>query len=439
MQYQCIYGTSTRVPSNFVSFLPYYFSHNPPPPSHPSQPEWLVRFPMVKAAVKAMDAMQQFATKNLPEKKLSLDYFTVAGASKRGWTTWLVGAVDPSRVMLIVPVVLDAINFVDVMHHQYRSYNGWSFALQDYLDMSIMQRLDTPNMKKLQEMEDPFMYASRLTMPKLVVNAVLDEFQQPDDNLFWWSGMPEPKHILMVPNAEHSMATGLLEAVPAIGAWISQHLRDRKEVPTFTWTIAADGTITATLDARGEVEEARAWSGLSCGQNVDSKLMRKDFRVISVDNPCTCGVASNGDCINLHSFWTKTVLQAGSNAAGHRTYTYKAETPTDGRYVASMIEIVYKKTRVLDEPEEAASSVGRALSAVAAASVASFEDKVKAAEAKAEAALAKASAKASVIESDIAKAREIVEALKHAKVCPCVYTSLTSLVTAVLILSLACR
>ncbi len=58
--------------------------------------------------------------------------------STTGWTTWLVGAVDNKRVMAIAPVVLDAINFVAVEHHEYRSYGGWSYALQDYIDMVCM-------------------------------------------------------------------------------------------------------------------------------------------------------------------------------------------------------------------------------------------------------------------------------------------------------------
>ena len=145
----------------------------------PSKPEWLLRFPMVKASLRAMDTITEFVAQKLPELNCQLDYYTVAGASKRGWTTWMVGAVDPDRVMAIVPIVLDAINFVAVEHHQWKSYNGWSWALADYYEMDIMTRLDTPEMLQLQQNVDPYFFKERLTMPKLVVNAFLDEFQQP--------------------------------------------------------------------------------------------------------------------------------------------------------------------------------------------------------------------------------------------------------------------
>lgn len=41
-----------------------------------------------------------------------------------------------------------------------------------------MARLDDENMLLLSEYEDPYYYFDRLTMPKLIVNAGMDEFQQ---------------------------------------------------------------------------------------------------------------------------------------------------------------------------------------------------------------------------------------------------------------------
>jgi PhoPQ-activated pathogenicity-related protein len=307
---------------------------------NPTDPNWLVRFPMVKASVRAMDAMKEFVQQKRPELETSLDYFTVAGASKRGWTTWLVGAVDPARVQLMVPIVLDAINFVKVMHHQYRSYGGWTFALQDYADMNITSRFDDPNMPIMQQYEDPYFYRNRLTMPKLVINALMDEFQQPDDTHYWWSDMPEPKHFLIAPNAEHSLATGILEVVPAIAAWALAHLK-KDTVPHFTWTIdKTTGQITATLNEHGVVHEANVWWAYSCGTNAFDGKIRRDYRVVHLDNPCQCGFAADGMCANLKAFWHKEALQQ-TIVNGRRTYTAKLDAPSDGRYVAFMIDIKY--------------------------------------------------------------------------------------------------
>jgi len=305
-----------------------------------SDPEWIVRFPMVKASMRAMDAVSEFVAQNHPELGCQLDYWAVSGASKRGWTTWLVGVVDP-RVMAIVPIVLDAINFVEVEHHQWRSYGGWTFALNDYYEMNIMTRLETPEMVMLQEQDDPFFYRDRLTLPKLVVNAALDEFQQPDDTRYWWDEMPGPKRFIMTPNAEHSEATGILEIVPAIGTWL-EYLLQKETVPEFFWEINDEtGEIVATLDNVGTVHKASVWWAYSCGNNADGTL-RRDFRVMSLDNPCACGLVSDGYCINLKSMWTQETLEEVI-VDGKRTYRTQLDAPGDGRYIAYFIDIKYEK------------------------------------------------------------------------------------------------
>jgi hypothetical protein len=296
---------------------------------------------MVKASLRAMDTVTEFMKVKRPELNTQLDYWVVSGASKRGWTTWDVGAVDTKRVTAIVPIVLDAINFVAVEHHQYRAYGGWTYALQDYIDMNITERFDDPNMVHLQENVDPFWYKDRLTMPKLVVNAGMDEFQQPDDTHYWWNDMPKPKRFMMLPNAEHSLATGILEAVPAIGAWI-QALLHKDPVPNMDWVISeTTGDIAVTVHQEGEIHSAYMWFAHSCGQNDwDGGIKRRDYRVAHLDNPCTCGPLLDGYCVNLKTAWQKKELEMVM-VNGKRTYTAHVDTPTDGTYTAFFVDIKF--------------------------------------------------------------------------------------------------
>lgn len=305
---------------------------------------------MVKASLRALDTITDFVKVKRPELNTQIDYYVVSGASKRGWTSWDVGAVDKGRTVAIVPVVLDAINFVEVEHHQFRSYGGWTYALSDYVDMNLTERFDDPNMVHLQENVDPFFYKDRLTMPKLVVNAGMDEFQQPDDTHYWWDEMPEPKHFMMIPNAEHSLATGILEAVPGIGAFVNALLHN-EPVPEFTWEISeTTGDITATLNEVGVVHSATMWYASSCGQNDwDNGTKRRDYRVAHLDNPCTCGPYSDGMCVNLKTLWSKKELEM-TMVRGKRTYTAHVDTPTDGTWTAFFIDIKYvnKHAQVMD-------------------------------------------------------------------------------------------
>src|SRR5207237_4443124 len=87
-------------------------------------PEWLPRLPMVKSAVRAMDAVTEFLASE-PGGKTPIKNFVVSGGSKRGWTTWLTGAVDP-RVIAIIPIVIDVFNVRACKMNHYAAYGFWA-------------------------------------------------------------------------------------------------------------------------------------------------------------------------------------------------------------------------------------------------------------------------------------------------------------------------
>ncbi len=63
---------------------------------------WLVRLAMVKSGVRALDAIQEFMRSN-EGGNVNVAQFVVAGASKRGWTTWLVTLTRSLSCRLFVP------------------------------------------------------------------------------------------------------------------------------------------------------------------------------------------------------------------------------------------------------------------------------------------------------------------------------------------------
>ena len=102
--------------------------------------EWPLLLPMVKSAVRAMDAVQEFAK---AEWQLDVQNFLVTGASKRGWTTWLTAAVDP-RVNALAPMVINMLNMRQHMDLQKESFGGYSEQIADYTEKGLQNQQDTP-------------------------------------------------------------------------------------------------------------------------------------------------------------------------------------------------------------------------------------------------------------------------------------------------------
>ncbi len=177
---------------------------------------WPLLLPMTKGAVKALDAVQEYSR----QEGKPLEKFVVTGASKRGWTTWLVGATDrKNRVVGIIPIVYDNLNLAAQMPHQLESWGKYSPMIEDYTKRGIQAQLATAKGQQLGRMVDPYTYRNRLTMPKFIINAANDPYWTLDALNLYWSDLPEPKNVYYAPNAGHSMEGAYEGVFGTMGAW----------------------------------------------------------------------------------------------------------------------------------------------------------------------------------------------------------------------------
>jgi PhoPQ-activated pathogenicity-related protein len=206
-------------------------------------PLWIPRLPMVKSAVRAMDTVAALLASE-QGGKVDVKTFVVAGGSKRGWTTWLTGAVD-RRVVAVVPIVIDVLNVKACSINHFCAYGFWAQAIGDYTRHKIHERSDTPQHAALMRIEDPYFYRDRLTMPKYVVNAGGDQYFPPDSSKFYFGDLVGPKFLRYVPNADHSLRGS--DAQDSILAFY-QAVLAKAAMPRFSWEMAADGSIRVTTE-----------------------------------------------------------------------------------------------------------------------------------------------------------------------------------------------
>lgn len=135
--------------------------------------EFAVYLPMARAAVRAMDTVTAF-TATLFDGQ-GVGQFVIAGASKRGATSWLAGAYDASlaparrRVLGIIPIVFNLLNFERGISQMYESLGGWTFAFKDYVREGVTQLLRSKDMERLTAVVDPWSYREELAqVPKYV-------------------------------------------------------------------------------------------------------------------------------------------------------------------------------------------------------------------------------------------------------------------------------
>jgi PhoPQ-activated pathogenicity-related protein len=267
----------------------------------------LVRLPMVKSGTAAMTAVQQYLASDAGGK-LKVDGFVVSGGSKRAWTTWLVGALDP-RVIGIIPIVINVLDVDATTRHHWEAMGYFSPALKDYVENGLIPAMiGKPGLNEVNRIEDPLNYRDRpsMKMPKYVINAVGDEYFPPDNTRFSYHLLPQTKRLRMIPNSKHSTAgTDINESMTAF----YDAVLNRRPIPDYSWTVRKDGAIVVRSTAKPQ--EVNLWQG--------TNPSARDFRVDTIGKA-----------------FTSTTLKRQADG----TWVGKVAKPPKG-WTAYFVELVY--------------------------------------------------------------------------------------------------
>lgn len=190
---------------------------------------WPLLFPMVKSAKRAMDAVQEFAKQKLDH---TINRFVVSGASKRGWTTWLIGAND-KRVKAIAPMVIDMLNMPVSMNYQVKVWKDYSIQIEDYVKLGIVQDLGSGKSADITTMIDPYSYRKKLTIPKMILMGTNDAYWPIDNIKNYYDSIPGQNLIHYIPNVGHGMGDKK-EAMSTVSSFFGLTLK-KLPYPICSW------------------------------------------------------------------------------------------------------------------------------------------------------------------------------------------------------------
>nr|WP_293839269.1 PhoPQ-activated protein PqaA family protein [uncultured Arsenicibacter sp.] len=217
---------------------------------------WPLLFPMTKSAIRGMDAVQEFARKNL---KHDVKRFVVSGASKRGWTTWLTGAMD-SRAVAIAPMVIDILNMPKNLQYQIDSWNKYSEQINDYVKLGLTNTMTSPEGRAINQMIDPYSYRKKLTQPKMIFMGTNDEYWTVDAIKNYYDDIPGVNLISYVPNAGHGLGDKR-QALESLSAFFGETLLKQK-YPLCKWDVSTtkEGVKVSVKTTPDLLEDAIVWS-----------------------------------------------------------------------------------------------------------------------------------------------------------------------------------
>lgn len=318
----CIAGVVTDVPNQPLyngkkedALIAYTFSEY----LNSKDPTWPLLFPMVKSAVRGLDALAAFGTST---KAATPTKFIVSGASKRGWTTWLTAASD-KRVAAIAPMVIDVLNMSEQVKWQRKVYGRDSEQIKDYTERGLTDVFTNPDMGELRGMIDPYTYRARYTMPKLIMLGSNDPYWTVDALRFYWNDLPGQKLSHQTANAGHDLNGGK-EAIPTLATW-TQMIADGEKLPEMKWTFTDGKPAKLTVEAGQPINRGLFWTATSTNRDFRKSAWTSQPLTVDGSKLSAEGTAPEGG-------WSAGMIHAEfTSKRGHKAWfsTEARVTPDD--------------------------------------------------------------------------------------------------------------
>jgi len=277
---------------------------------------WPLLFPMVKSAVRAMDAVSQFAEKQggRPVRR-----FVLTGASKRGWTTWLTAPNDP-RVVGMAPMVFDILNMHVQTDWAERVWGRQSEQIADYTEAGLIGRTGDARREKLYEWIDPYANRRRYHIPLLVLLGTNDPYWVVDSTRHYFRDFAEPKAIHQTPNLGHDIGRSR-PMLRTLAAFFRTVIEGRS-LPRLTAVVRGGRYESADIEVRSSepVVSMKVWTAASDD---------RDFR----DARWTAATLRPGDGRRLARYhvplrrkgYRAVLFEAGYKDSGGNDYTLSTE------------------------------------------------------------------------------------------------------------------
>lgn len=258
-------------------------------------PSWPLLGPMVKGAMAAITAATELAA---AEWNVAVDGCVVAGASKRGWTSWLTAAVD-RRVRGLMPMVIDMLDLPRHMQLQVASFGRPSDVLHDYISRGIDAALGTPRGRELLTLVDPVQYAGLITQPKLITLGSNDPYWPIESLGLYLPKLRGPSWVSYAPNTGHDVPP--LRVAPLFAA-LGRHVAGVEPLPAVDWRWD-DATGTCRVTADPAADELLFWTAASDSRDFreaawrSRRLAVEDGRATAtVERPATGFAAGFVEC-----------------------------------------------------------------------------------------------------------------------------------------------